>query len=245
MVQRKIKKDITKMFQKYRKIGNKIIKSTLVLYTVLLLAVMNLFIFVQKEDNESLFLFLVVSAIMYTQTTNMIVVLLVPLIFVNLLIYLRRIFLKRREGFDIDTSMEDFNKWIESNISKEEPTDDSEGLEFYKKKVKPVIDIKNLTSPTLEDIKNMMSLYTSLSEMSEKEPSESTYINNMVDDFVKSFDNNKDKSNKEESETDTEKVLEESDDTTDNTKIKESFTYLESFDDDYYEDEYDYDSDEY
>ena len=65
-------------------------KSTLALYGVLLLAVMNLFVFIGNEDNESLFLFLIISALVYTKTTNMISVLLIPLISVNLLLYLHR-----------------------------------------------------------------------------------------------------------------------------------------------------------
>ena len=137
MVQRKAKKDLMKMFQKSSKMGNKLMKSTLVLYGVLLLAVVNLFIFVQRQDNESLFLFLVVSALVYTQTTNMITVLLIPLIFVNLLLYLRRVLLSRREGFDMESSMEEFSKWVKDNVDKKKPTDDKEGVKFYDNQVFP------------------------------------------------------------------------------------------------------------
>ena len=131
-------------------------KSTLVLYGVLLLAVVNLFIFVQRQDNESLFLFLVVSALVYTQTTNMITVLLIPLIFVNLLLYLRRVLLSRREGFDMESSMEEFSKWVKDNVDKKKPTDDKEGVKFYDNQVFPLInfiDSKDTYAPTLEESK--------------------------------------------------------------------------------------------
>lgn len=231
MVQRKAKKDLKNMFQKSRKMGNNIMSSTLMLYSVLSLAMVNLFMFVQKQDNESLFLFLVVSALVYTQTTNMITVLLIPLIFVNLLIYLRRALLSRREGFEMDSSMKEFNEWIEKNVDKEEPTDDEEGSEFYEKRVKVVIDIKDITAPTLEDTKHIMSLYTSLSELSKEEPSESTYIKNMVEAFVKKYDNKKKKKKGKREKERAEGTQEVAEETDENTNIQESFTFLENYED--------------
>ena len=46
----------------------------------------------------------------------MISVLLIPLISVNLLLYLRKVFMSRQEGFDMDMEFEEFNEWFDDNV---------------------------------------------------------------------------------------------------------------------------------
>lgn len=223
MVQQKMKKNIVKMFEKSRKIGNKMMKSTIALYGVLVLAVVNLFMLVQKQDNESLFLFLVISALAYTQTTNMISVLLIPLIFVNLLIFLRATFIMKQEGFDISSKeeVEEFKKWFSSVVAPSKE-DDPKGYKFYEEQVDPVIDVEK-----------MKKLYKSLHKMSKEEPSKSPYIKNMVEDFVKKYKPKKESTSEETIQDDSEEVAEENEDT---TNVQESFAFLENYED-YDEDE--------
>ena len=98
-------------------------KSPLVLYTVLVLALFNIFIFLNNQDNESLFLFLVISAIVRMKTANMIPVLLIPLIFVNLLIFLRKLFVTR-EGVENEGEGEGEGEEEEEEEEEEEDTED-------------------------------------------------------------------------------------------------------------------------
>lgn len=225
MVTRKMKKELMKMFQKSRKVGKKMMKSSLTLYGVLLLAVVNLFVLIQKQDNESLFLFLVISALVYTQTTNMISVLLIPLVFINLLLFLRRTLMNKYEGFDMESpeEVEEFKKWSSSVIAPSKE-DDPKGYEFYKKEVEDVIDEEKIKE-----------LYSSLEKMSKEEPSKSPYVKNMVDDFVKKYKPKKESTSEEAAQDDSEEVAEENEDT---TNVQESFAFLENYED------YDYDEDE-
>lgn len=231
MVQRKMKKDLLKMLQKSRKFGKKMMKSTVSLYVVLLLALVNIFVLVQKQDNESLFLFLIISTLVYTQSTNMILVLLIPLIFVNLLIFLRKMFMKSYEGFDMESpeKVEEFKKWLSSVVapSKEE---DPKGYDFYKKEVEEVIDVEKIKE-----------LYASLDKMSKEEPSDSPYIKNMVDDFVKKYKPKKEPK-KETTEETTQETSEDSEENEDTADVVESFAPVENYEG--YEGYEDYDEDE-
>lgn len=249
MAKSKISKDLMKTLKRVKHFGNKMMKSTLTLYGVLLLAVMNLFVFIGNEDNESLFLFLVISALVYTKTTNMISVLLIPLISVNLLIYLRKLLMSRREGFDMDMELEEFNKWFDENVVDAEipsEEDDPEGFKFFNEMVKPVIEVKDKNDPlTLGNMKMILSLYTSLNEMSGEE-NESSYITNMVEKFEKNYSEDETQEDKmKNSKSDKKKEKQKKKKVT-----TESFAFLEGYSDgeDQFEDddEYEYeDEDEY
>ena len=104
MVKPKIEKVLIRNVKLLKDVGKKCLKSTSFLYAALLLAVVNLFVFINNKDNESLFLFLVISTLTYTKTNNMIVVLLIPVIVVNLLIILRSVFVNNKiEGMGSNT----------------------------------------------------------------------------------------------------------------------------------------------
>lgn len=230
MVKGKITRDLMKTIKKIKGFGYKSMKSTIALYSILALVVLNLFIFIGNEDNESLFLFLVISAIVYTKTSNMIPVLLIPLVVVNSLIYLRKLFMKR-EGLESGVKLPAFNKWFDEYMSDSEmpKDDDAEGLEFYENMIKPVADIENKNEPaSLDDVEKIMKLYTSLNEMSEKKSdSVSTYIKKIVDKFKDEF------TEPEESQDDEKKTNTEDD--------KEGFAILEGYEDEEDSDEDDFD----
>ena len=71
---------------------NKLLCSTNMLYIVLLVFVANLIQFLYRKDYESILLFVVIYACVYLFNKNILVVMLIPLILVNTLIFLRFVF---------------------------------------------------------------------------------------------------------------------------------------------------------
>ena len=240
MTKNKITRDLMKTFKNLQKNGGKCMKSPLFLYGVLLLAVSNLFLFISNEDNESLFLFIIISTLVYTKTNNMIAVLLFPLVIVNLLIYLRETFIKsQQEGFDMDTKINDFIKWFDNNVDETEipPEEDTDGSEFYNEFVKPMFDVKDKDdSATLGSMKTILALYSELENKSEEggaAEEESAYIKDMIDKYITEFS----EETKEEEEVKESKIKEK--------KTKESFTegYEDEDEDDYEDGDEDYEDD--
>lgn len=194
MVRSKIQKDLIKMLKNVKKVGAKSMKSTVTLYAVLVLAVINLFVLINKQDNESLFLFLVISAIVYMKTNNMVIVLLVPLLTVNLLIYLRALLMNRREGFSSDEiNLKRFVKFVIQNADNKPEKDDKDGKTFYVDFVKPVLEIEdldpnNLKKVSVNDMEKIISLFGKLNQTNE---SDSKYIKKMLKKFNEKFDDSK------------------------------------------------------
>lgn len=85
-----------------------LLSSVKILYIMLILAVAQICNLLLKNDNITLFLFIIISAIIYTIDQNMIMVLGIPLVITSVLLLLKNIFLpKMNEGFD---DMEKFDK---------------------------------------------------------------------------------------------------------------------------------------
>lgn len=76
---------------------NNIIHSSLLLFLLFFLVLIHFLKLWNDEDNESMFLFIFLSVIIYTQCKNMIIVLGIPLIVVTLLTHMRESF--QSEGF--------------------------------------------------------------------------------------------------------------------------------------------------
>ena len=72
----------------------------MVLYLVFLVTCINIFNFIITKNDESLFLFILISVIIYEFNGNMILILGIPLVIVNLLLYLKNIFNSTKENFD-------------------------------------------------------------------------------------------------------------------------------------------------
>lgn len=79
--------------------NNNIFNSSIFLFIITLISIIKIFYLWTNEDNESLFLFILIAFIVYNQDPkkNMIFVLGIPLIVVNVLIYTRGLF--NNEGF--------------------------------------------------------------------------------------------------------------------------------------------------
>lgn len=98
-------------------------QSTNVLYIVFLLTLVTLGYYLMNYDYESIFLFIFISTIVYLFDENMIIVLGVPLVFVNVMILLKRM-INTHEGFesmseDVLTMDDKKNiaKWLQNNLS--------------------------------------------------------------------------------------------------------------------------------
>lgn len=78
--------------------------SSLLLFLFVFAALINVIILWNKQDNESLFLFILIAFITYSQNKNMIYVLGCPLLVVNILMILRKSF--QHEGFSDLTEAE-------------------------------------------------------------------------------------------------------------------------------------------
>ncbi len=140
--------------------------------------------------------------------------------------------MKKYEGFDMESpeKVEEFKKWLSSVVvpSKEE---DPKGYDFYKKEVEDVIDEEKIKE-----------LYSSLEKMSKEESSDSPYIKNMVDDFVKKYKSKKEPKKEPKKETVEETEEEDSEENEDTADVVESFVPVENYED--YEDYEDYDEDD-
>ena len=130
-------------------------QSTNVLYIVFLLTLVTLGYYLMNYDYESIFLFIFIATIVYLFDENMIIVLGVPLVFVNMMILLKKM-INTREGFesmseDVLTNDDKKNvaKWLQNNLS-----GDNANLmdyELYNVSINPQENIKPLKE-IVEDI---------------------------------------------------------------------------------------------
>lgn len=135
-------KKITKMSLK------SIFNSVSMLYVVSLVAIVNVLSLMMKKDNESVFLFIVIAAIIYMTNKNMIMVLGIPLIIVNVLILIKNQFDIEiyEEGFIDESSYSEnefqlFIKQKYSNNNKiKEFTENLEGLTSLSELVENVLN---------------------------------------------------------------------------------------------------------
>lgn len=123
--------------KKKTKTNNNLLKnifnSTLLLYGVFLITCINIFNLIITKNDESLFLFILISIIVYDFNKNMIFILGIPLIIVNTLLYLKYVFNKNKlslEGMETtdehqDTEDED----MEDEIKREDEDAEDENME--------------------------------------------------------------------------------------------------------------------
>ena len=100
--------------------GYALLNNVTFLYFVFFVSLINLFGFMYNEDYQSVFLFSCTALIVYVFNSNMIIVLLTSLIFVNLLIFLNRLNMTtmHKEGFDeVSEKTTENNKGLDTNLS--------------------------------------------------------------------------------------------------------------------------------
>ena len=82
-------------------------ESSILLYTILGLVMINMFGFFHNNDDQSVFLFIIISALVYSITNNMIIVLGTAIIIVNFLIFCRYCFKEKyKEGMKNNDSVD-------------------------------------------------------------------------------------------------------------------------------------------
>lgn len=138
-----------------------LVKSKQLLYLIFIIVLLNLGYFITNKDNEALFLFIVISYLVYSFTKNMIYVLFIPFAVVNMLILLKYLLNHKThmnmEGFDLmdDASNLKFDeklfimKWIQDNTLTGSMTD----YQIYKDKVDESSDVPSLKN-IIEEIQN-------------------------------------------------------------------------------------------
>jgi hypothetical protein len=95
------------------------------LYLVFGLFIINLGVFMYNKDNQSIFLFAIMSLIVYCFNNNMIIVLLIPMIFINGLILINKI--NSKEGFT-ENFKEDFEEDFDNNSDSDDDSDNENAL---------------------------------------------------------------------------------------------------------------------
>ena len=65
-----------------------LLKSVPLLYFLLIVAIINILYLISKNENDSIILFLIIGLIIYLTKNNMILVLFIPIIVINLLLFL-------------------------------------------------------------------------------------------------------------------------------------------------------------
>lgn len=99
-----------------------LLRSTTLLYIVFFLALFNMLCLWMNQDNESMFLFIIIAFIAYTQNKNMILVLGIPFVVVNIMILLRTMFRGSTEGFfDYEVyKAYDLQEWVKNYVQKDD-----------------------------------------------------------------------------------------------------------------------------
>ena len=127
MPSKKNRKSLKNMKQSTKYI-EPILESSLMLYFVFFITVIEILCLLLNKDYESIGLFFILALVIYMMNTNMIVVLGIPFVVVSLLVGLRKIFRKsyNQEGFEdkngdtinVDNLMNDpsFNELMEKYV---------------------------------------------------------------------------------------------------------------------------------
>lgn len=119
-------------------------ESPVLLYSVLVGVFINLFALFYNNDDQSVFLFIIISAIVYTITHNMIIVLTSSIIIVNSLILLKSFFKNHKnqiEGFENnDEYIEIHEKIISFTEDNPPPDDEIDGKDSVSDIIDSVLD---------------------------------------------------------------------------------------------------------
>ena len=152
--------------------GYPLLNNIKLLYFIFILAIINIGGFIYIKDNQSIFLFAVISIIIYVFNQNMIIVLISSMIIVNTLIFLNILNgpieglenedeeKKELEGFedddDDDDDKEGYTNDDEPNTVGELSKIDDEGTNKIKKSIETILPILKTNYNTLSlDINNI------------------------------------------------------------------------------------------
>ena len=113
------------------------------LYLVFALFIINLGVFVYNKDNQSIFLFSILSLIIYMFNNNMIIVLIIPIIFINMLILINKLNSTEKFQENFEEDFEEINE-DSDNDSDNENTINEKGSDYSKENTQLIKKIKQL-----------------------------------------------------------------------------------------------------
>lgn len=174
-----------------------LLRSTTLLYIVFFLALFNMLCLWMNQDNESMFLFIIIAFIAYTQNKNMILVLGIPFVVVNIMILLRTMFRKSNEGFfDYEVYRAyDLQEWVKTYVENDDNmyADFTENIsdEFgsLSDKIKKVLDhpMKNKADPRDRHVNELKDFLLMVNLMQPDDPlyenDQVVYIRKMIQDY--------------------------------------------------------------
>jgi hypothetical protein len=149
--------------------GHPLLNNIKMLYFIFILAIINVGGFIYIKDNQSIFLFAVISLIIYCFNSNMIIVLLSTMIIVNALIFLNKlngpveglVNEEKEEEVEEEEEEEEVKEGLvneeENNVVGElSKLNDETGTKEIKEKIKKIIPILKTNYDSLSlDINNM------------------------------------------------------------------------------------------
>lgn len=176
--------------------------SVQLLYTIFILTIVNLGYFILNKDNQSLLLFISISAVVYMIECNMIYSLLYPLIIVNGLNLLKNIMTYNdTEGFVEGKKLNNEDKlqiltWIQENIDSDEMTDYTNYATSIDDELLPLLSIienisvveENGNETDFDDIDELIKYVTKIRKMKNVNKDELKFVNNMVDKMMNEID---------------------------------------------------------
>lgn len=168
------------------------------LYTIFVLTIINLGYFILYKDNQSLLLFICISAVVYLVECNMIYSLLYPLIIVNGLILLRKLMNpSSKEGFDNDTTFSKEEKikmisYLQENIGSDSmmayvnySSSIDDKLMPLSKILDNIVAIEiNGDDTDFDDIDEFIRYVKKINEMEDADENELNFVNNVVEQMT-------------------------------------------------------------
>lgn len=119
------------------------LNNIILLYLVFALFIINLGVFVYNKDNQSIFLFSILSLIIYMFNNNMIIVLIIPIIFINMLILINKLSSTEKFQENFEEDFEEINE-DSDNDSDNENTINEKGSDYSKENTQLIKKIKQL-----------------------------------------------------------------------------------------------------
>ena len=194
----------------------KLTNSVQLLYTIFVLTIINLGYFILYKDNQSLLLFICVSAVVYLIQCNMIYALLYPLIIVNGLNLLKKIInVNHTEGFEMLDDVKFTNKekvmmlkWIQDNLEDDtmmEYVNYSTSIDDKLLPLSTILDNISVTeiqekNPDYEDINEFIRYVKKINSMDDVDETELLFVNNMVEKIMEVLPKKKEKEENDEDE---------------------------------------------
>jgi len=158
--------------------GYPLLNNITLLYFVFILAIINIGGFIYISDNQSIFLFAVVSIIVYFFNSNMIIVLLTTMLIVNTLIFLNKLN-GPSEGYENKEEEEEEEDTVKEGLTIKEPIEEKKNEEKKNEETKNEL--------TKEDPKNEVGKLTEI-----KDDTDSKAIKDKLKKIIPEFKQNYD-----------------------------------------------------